>query len=88
MAAQATAQRPPEVEITESLRRDLTKQIRKLRWIGRPDEAERLELAASTGFACGRCCPTRPAGSAPRPDEDLTSVGREPTFAPFRGGSR
>ncbi|MDB5558274.1 MAG: hypothetical protein JWQ36_1208 [Enterovirga sp.] len=45
MAAQATAQRPPEVEITESLRRDLTKQIRKLRWIGRPDEAERLELA-------------------------------------------
>jgi hypothetical protein len=45
MSAQAAPQRLPEVEITESMRRDLTKQIRKLRWIGRSEEAERLELA-------------------------------------------
>ena len=45
MSAKAAARSAPEVDVTESMRQDLIKQIRKLRWIGRPEEAERLELA-------------------------------------------
>ncbi|MGA0597182.1 hypothetical protein [Enterovirga sp. CN4-39] len=45
MPAEAQGHARPEVEPAEIVRRDLTKQIRKLRWIGRADEAQRLELA-------------------------------------------
>lgn len=41
-------ERPPEVLPSQRAAADLIKQIRKLRWIGMVDEAERLQLALAT----------------------------------------
>lgn len=37
----------PELSFEENLAQDLVKRIRKLRWIGREDEAKRLQAALS-----------------------------------------